>query len=76
MENLFRIVERNASEEEINEERLRLFTTKVKMCEYFNISQQKYVSLSTEERSTMLKRYSHDLSSKYLAGKFCFCYFF
>ena len=75
MENLLRIVEGNADEEEINEEKLRFFNTKVKVWEYFNISQQKHVSLSTEEGSTMLKRYYHKLNSKCLAGKFCFCYF-
>ena len=71
MEHFLSIVEGNSAEEEINEERLKYFTSKIKIWDYFSLSQQKLASPSTEEKSSMLKRYYSDLNSRYLAeGKF------
>ena len=42
MENFLRIVEENSVEDEINEARLRFFTTEMKIWDYFNITQQKF----------------------------------
>ena len=72
MDNFLSIVEENSAEEEINESRLKYFTSKIKIWDYFNQTHQKFVLLSTEERSSMLKRYHFDLNSKYLAGKSLF----
>ena len=72
MNNLLSIVEENSAEEEINENRLKYFTSKIKIWDYFNKTHQKFVLLSTEERSSMLKRYHFDLNSKCLAGKSLF----
>ena len=57
IDNLLRILEENSTEEEINEGRLKYFTIKIKIWDYFNITKQKFVSLPSEERSSMLKRY-------------------
>ena len=76
MENSLRTVEENSAEEGINKDRLKYFTTKIKIWDCFNISQQNFISLSTDERSSMLKRYYHNLNSRYLAaGKSFFLYF-
>ena len=69
MDNLLSILEDNSAEQEIDETRLKYFTSKIKIWDYFNLPRQKLVSLSTEERSTMLKIYYNDLNSKYSAGK-------
>ena len=64
MENFLRIVEQDSAEDQTDEDRLKLFTSKIKIRDYFSISQQKVSSLSLEERTSMLKKYYHDLSSK------------
>ena len=76
MENFLRIVEENSVEDEINEARLRFFTTEMKIWDYFNITQQKFSSLNTEERCSLLKKYYCDLKSKYQpSGKIIFVIF-
>ena len=75
MDNLLSIVEENSAEEEISGSRLKYFKTKIKIWDYFNMTKQKFVSLPTEECSSMLKRYYFELNSKYSTGKILFLLF-
>ena len=57
MENLLRIVEQDSVvEDQIDEDRLKFFTSKVKIWDYFSISQQNVLSFSLEECTSMLKK--------------------
>ena len=57
MENLLRIVEQDSVvEDQINEDRLKFFTSKVKIWDYFGISQQNVLSFSLEKCTSMLKK--------------------
>ena len=57
MENLLRIVEQDSVvEDQIDEDRLKFFTSKVKIWDYFSISQQNVLSFSLEKCTSMLKK--------------------
>ena len=70
MENFVRIFEQDSVEDQIDKDRLKFFTSKVKICAYFSIFQQKLSSIGLEERISKLKKYYRDLSSKFeVSGK-------
>ena len=57
MENLLCIVEQDSVvEDQIDEDRLKFFTSKVKIWDYFSISQQNVLSFSLEKCTSMLKK--------------------
>ena len=63
------IVEDSSRETEINEEKLKYFTSQIKIWDYYGIPQQKFLSLPTEEKSTMLKKYYNELDGRQSSGK-------
>ena len=72
MEEFLRIVEQPAStstEIEMDPEKLKLFTSKLKIWDYAKIS-----ALSFEDKSKILRNYYTEMSTKYLvnSGKICF----
>ena len=65
MENILRIAQQDSAvEDQIYEDRLKFFTSKVKIWDYFSISQQRWLSLSLEERTSMFKKFYHNLDAK------------
>ena len=72
MERFLSMVEEPNHDIEINEEKLKYFTWQVKIWEYFSTSHQKFLSLLSEEKPTLLKKYYAELESRQLAGFFFF----
>ena len=68
MENLLNLVE-NPQPQVIDEEKIRFFTTKISIWDYFSMHEASYKSLSVEEKSAILKRYYVELDLKYCGGK-------
>ena len=56
MDRFLSIVEDSSQETEIKEEKLNFFTSKVKIRDYFGITQQKFLSSSQEEKAALLKK--------------------
>ena len=64
------IVQESSPEIEINKEKLKYFTSKIKIWDYFQITQQHFLSLSEEEKTAILKKYYRELESRQSTGKF------
>ena len=66
MENFLRIPEQDSAvEDQIDGGRLKFFTSKGKIWDYFSISQQNVSSLYFQECTSILKKYCHDLDTKF-----------
>lgn len=61
MEKLLNIVEEDSSSGEIKKDRLRFFSSKVKVWDYAEITQNECQNLSIEDRSSLLKLYYNDM---------------
>lgn len=68
MENLLSLVE-NLQATVIDEEKLKLFTTKISVWDHFSKHKASYKLLSVEEKSALLKRYYVELNLNYYGGK-------
>ena len=68
MERFLSIGEKPNHDIEINEEKLKYFASQVKIWDYFNITHQKFLSLPSEKKSTLLKKYYAELECRQLAG--------
>ena len=64
MEKLLNIVEEDSSSGEIKKDRLRFFSSKVKVWDYAEITQNECQNLSIEDRSSLLKLYYNDMCVK------------
>ena len=71
MERFLSKVEEPNHDIEINEEKLKYFRSQVKIWEYLTISHQKFLSLPSEEKSTL--KYYAELESRQSADNF-FCF--
>ena len=69
------VKEPSSSSLEIQEDRLKFFVSKVKIWDYAGLSQGDYQKLSTEARSSILKKYYLDLTYHYPVAT-NFLYFF
>ena len=69
MDRFLSIVEDSSQETEIKEEKLKFFTSKAKIRDYFGITQQKFLSSTQEEKAALLKKYYHGLESRQSSGK-------
>ena len=58
---------------DIDDKKLKYFTNKIKIWDYFDITQG-YFLLLPEEKKTLLKRYYVELESRQLTGKFGFVF--
>ena len=79
MDRFLSIVEDSSQETEIKEEKLNFFTSKVKIRDYFGITQQKFLSSSQEEKAALLKKYYYGSESRQSSGnilKFAFVVWF
>ena len=77
MEEFLRIVEEPAStstEVEMDPEKLKFFTSKLKIWDYAKILALEFQKLSFEDKSKILRNYYTEMSTKYLvnSGKICF----
>ena len=70
MDRFLSIAQESSPEIEINEEKLKYFTSKIKIWNYFQITQQHFLSLPEEEKTTMLKKYYRELESRQSTDKF------
>ena len=69
MDKFLKMVESKSSEEvTIDGERLKFFNSQLKVWEYVKISAVDYQKLSFDDRSSILKKYSVDISAKYSVG--------
>lgn len=58
----------------LDEEKLKFFTSKISIWDHFSMHESSYKSLSTEEKTALLKRYYIELGSKYYgkeSGNLC-----
>ena len=53
----------------VEQDSVKYFTNKVKIWDYFSISQQKFSSLSLEERTSRIKKHYHDLDARFQDAK-------
>ena len=75
MDRFLSIVEESSQQTEINEEKLEYFISKVEIWHSFGMLQQNFVPLSQEEKTTMLRKYYHDLESRKSAGRIFHLFF-
>lgn len=73
MENLLNIVE-SSEEIQIEKEKLKFITRKVNIWDHFGISKSQFVSLNSDEKFKMIKRFYKSLLPSYFGdGKRTFC---
>ena len=73
MENLLSLVE-NLHLQVLDEKKLKFFTSIITIWDHFPMREASYKSLSTEEKTALLKRYYVELDSRYYGketGYFC-----
>ena len=61
---------------DIDDRKLNYFTNKIKIWDYFDITQDYFLWLPEEKTTTLLKRYYIELESRQLTGKLGFVFVF